>query len=171
MEIISGKEYIQNNSLPEIISINQLCSFLEISRSRYYQLLDEGILLPPIYSLETKRPYYTRQMAQSNIDVKKNNVGINGKICIFYRSRSRIISSPARKHSQKSKKDNVVSSHVEDICEGLISLGIHDVSPSHVGKIIGKCFPGGVENVDEGEILKAVFCQIKVENNEHNQRA
>ena len=165
-------EYIQNNSLPEIISINQLCAFLDISRSRYYQLLDEGILLPPIYSLETKRPYYTRQMAQSNIDVKKNNVGINGKICIFYRSRSRIISSPARKQTtKKEKKENVVASHIEDICEGLISLGIETISPSQVKDVMHKCFPGGTDNVDEGDVLRQVFCAIKAQNNEHNQRA
>ena len=161
-------ENIQTNSLPEIVSINQLCSFLEISRSRYYQLLDEGVLLHPIYSIETKRPYYTKTMAQTNIDVKRNNVGINGKICIFYRSRSRIISSPAKKHSQKSKKENVIPSHIEDICEGLISLGIDNVSSSHIGKIIDKCFPGGVDNVDEGELLRQVFCAIKAQNSGDN---
>ena len=107
-------------------------------------------------------------MAQTNIDVKKNNVGINGKICIFYRSRSRIISSPAKKHSQKNKKENVIPSHIENIVEGLLSLGIEGVSPSQVGKIIGKCFPGGVENIDEGEVLKAVFCQIKAQNSGDN---
>ena len=160
-------ENIQN-TLPEIISINQLCSFLEISRSRYYQLLDECILLPPIYSIETKRPFYTRKMAERNIEVKRNNIGINGAICIFYRSRVRNSSSPAKRNVSKNKKENVVPSHIEDICEGLISLGIDNVSPSHVGVIIDKCFPGGVENVDEGEVLKTVFCQIKAQNSGDN---
>lgn len=70
--------------LPEIVSVNQMYSLLKISRSRYYQLLNKGVFLSPRYS-ETGRPYFTREMARQNIEVVRNNMGVNGKICVFYR--------------------------------------------------------------------------------------
>ena len=41
---------MEEKSIPEIVSINQLCSMMSISRSRYYQILAEGLILPPIFS-------------------------------------------------------------------------------------------------------------------------
>jgi hypothetical protein len=68
------------NNIPPIVTINQLCSLMGISRSRYYQLLSEDIILPPIYSTESKRPYYTKEMAERNLEVKRSNTGVNGKV-------------------------------------------------------------------------------------------
>ena len=87
---------VNNNShIPEILSIAQMARLLNLSRSRLYQLITENIFLPPIYSPENKRPYFTSDIARKNLDVKQNNVGINGKICMFYTSR---ISSPSSKY-------------------------------------------------------------------------
>ena len=68
---------MEEKSIPEIVSINQMCSLMSISRSRYYQILDEGLINPPLYS-DSKRPYFTRELALMNLAVKKNNTGVNG---------------------------------------------------------------------------------------------
>ena len=68
---------MEEKALPEYLSINQLCSLMSISRSRYYQILSEGLILPPVYS-DSKRPYFTRELAIRNLEVKKNNIGVNG---------------------------------------------------------------------------------------------
>ncbi len=153
-----------DNSLPEIVSINQLCSLMGISRSRYYQLLAEGLILPPILT-DSKRPYFTKEMAIKNLEVKKNNIGVNKKICIFYNSnRSSNISAKNNKQNKKKTTNKYV-----DIIDGLSSLGIDEVSNSQVEDALKKCFPDGADNVDEGEILRQVFCVISKQNTTDNQ--
>ena len=158
----------ENNPLPEIISINKLCSMMSISRSRYYQILSEGLILPPIYSPNTKRPYFSRETALRNLEVKKNNIGVNGKICIFYNVRNSPISSGnnnSPKKENKKKPDNKYT----DIIEGLNCLGLNDIKIVQIEEAIKKSFPNGTDNVDEGEVLKAVFCLISAQNSTDKQ--
>ena len=152
--------------IPEIVSINQLCSLMNISRSRYYQILSEGLIVPPIYS-DSKRPYFTREMALRNLAVKKNNVGVNGKICIFYNCNSTHISSPKNNYKKKEHKKKTTDNHT-DIIEGLSCLGIDGVSNSQVDEALKKCFPNGTGNVEDGEILRQVYCLINAQNSADN---
>ena len=157
----------ENNSLPEIISINKLCSMMNISRSRYYQILSEGLILSPTYSPNSKRPYFTREMALRNLEVKKNNIGVNGKICIFYNVRYSPVSSGNNNSPKKENKKKTTDKY-EDIIEGLNCLGIENIKISEIEEAIKKSFPNGTDNVDEGEVLRAVFCVIKEQNTTDN---
>jgi len=156
---------MEEKTIPEFLSINSLCSLMGISRSRYYQLISEGLILPPIQS-DSKRPYFTRELALKNLEVKKNNIGINGKICIFYNCRVSSISS-AKKHGKKDNKKQTTDKY-DDLIIGLNSLGIQNIKPAQVDDAIKKCFPSGTDQVDEGEVLKQVFCLIKAQNSTDN---
>ena len=156
---------MEENSIPEIISINQFCSLMGISRSRYYQILSEGLIHPPVYS-DSNRPYFTRELALKNLAVKKNNIGVNGKICIFYNC-NRASFSSAKNNTAKKEKKTTTTKHT-NLIDGLSSLGIHDITSSQIDNVLKKCFPNGTNNVEEGEILRSVFCQIKAQNSEDN---
>lgn len=158
---------MDNKSIPEIVSINQLCSLMGISRSRYYQILSEGLILPPTHS-DSKRPYFTKEMALRNLEVKKNNVGVNGKICIFYNSHKSLISSRKNISPKKENKKKPIDKYT-DLIEGLSSLGIENINSSQIEKYIKKCFPNGTDNIDDGEVLRQVFCLIKVQNTTDNE--
>ena len=155
------------NSLPAVISLNQFCSLMRISRSRFYQLLNEGIILPPVYSPDSKRPFFTKDIAIKNLEVKRNNIGVNGKICIFYNCRDTPFSCPKTTPVRKVKKKQVGHNH-SDLIEGLSCLGIDNVKPAQVEEALKKCFPNGAENVDDGEVLRAVFCLIREQNSNDN---
>ena len=149
--------------IPEIVSINQLCSLMGISRSRYYQILSEGLIHPPIHT-DSKRPYFTRELALKNLAVKKNNIGINNKICIFYNCKGSSFSPAKNKPVKKAKQNN----KYEDIVVGLNSLGLQDVKSSQVEAVVKKCFPDGTDDIEEGEILKQVYCAISAQNTNDN---
>ena len=155
-------------TLPDILSINQFCSMMRISRSRFYQILNEGLILPPVYSPDSKRPFFTKDIAIKNLEVKKNNIGVNGKICIFYNCRDTSLSSPKNNPVKKVKKKQVDHNH-SDLIEGLSCLGIDNIKPSQVEEALRKCFPDGIDNVGEGEVLRRVFCLIKEQNSTDNQ--
>ena len=160
---------VDNNSIPEILSITQMANLLDLSRSRFYQLTSEGIFLPPIYSTSNKRPYFTAEIAQRNIAVKRHNLGVNGKICLFYSSRN---NSPSFTHKKKSGKNklqnNTTEDKYEDLRQGLGALGLSNISDGQIESALKKSFPQGTENIPEGEILRAVFLSIKRQNSTDN---
>lgn len=161
----------QNTSIPAAVSMTHMSRLLNMSRSRFYQLINEGILLPPIYSLTNKRPFYTDEMAQRNIEVKSNNVGISGQIMIFYSVKNKVVHSVNKVRTTKttSKKETNNSEYV-DLIDGLEALGMTDVKSSQIEKVVAESFPDGTENLDQDEILRAVFRHLRRRNTEHKQR-
>ena len=156
---------MEEKTIPEIVSINQLCHLMGISRSRYYQILSEGLIHPPVYT-DSNRPYFTRELALQNLEVKKNNTGVNGQICIFYNCAPKI-SSAKNNNKKKERKSKTTNKHT-DLIEGLSCLGLDEIKSSQVEDAVNKCFPNGVDQVDEGEILRQVYCQIKAQNSTDN---
>ena len=152
--------------IPQIVSINQLCSLMDISRSRYYQILSEGLIYPPIHT-DPKRPYFTKELALKNLEVKKNNLGVNGKICLFYNCKGPSFPATKNKPTKKENKNTTTDKYI-DLIEGLSSLGLDNIKPSQVEEAVKKCFPNGVDQVDEGEVLKQVYCAIKAQNSSDN---
>ena len=47
-------------------------------------------------------------------------------------------------------------------------MGLENIKASQIEEAIKKCFPDGVDQVDEGEILKQVYCLIKAQNTTDN---
>jgi len=157
--------------IPDFVSIPAMCSLMGISRSRYYQLLTGSFILPPVYSLESKRAYFTREMAERNIAVVRNNCGMNGKICLFYNTSRRTGSSPVKPVKNREQKPKPASDNknsYQDLIEGLTQLGLQDVKPSQVESVIGKLYPEGIQNQDEGEVLKVVYRAIVKQNLQDN---
>ena len=147
------------------MSINQLCSLMSISRARYYQILAEGLLHPPLYS-DSNRPYFTRELALENIAVKKNNIGINGKICIFYNCSPSIL-----RQKITTKRKNIRAKLLTKtliLLKDFLALVLMEFLTLKYEAALKKCFPNGVGNVEEGEILRQVYCLIKEQNSNDN---
>lgn len=162
---------MKDEYIPDVVSINQLCQLMGVSRSRYYQLLTDGFILPPLYYLESKRAYFTRVMAEKNLSVVRNNVGLNGKVCLFYHTRRRTSPmpiKPAKNREQKPKPASENKNPYQDMIDGLACLGLQHVKPSQIEVIVTKLYPEGVQNQDEGEVLKAVYRAIHAQNSKDN---
>lgn len=157
-----------NMNIPEYLNVSTMAKLLNLSRSRLYQLVDQGILLKPVYLSNNKRPVYTREMAVRNIEVKKNNVGINGEIIMFYSARTSTTTKP-KKTAKKSTDQKVVSSDKHaDMIDALESLGLENITASQIDSAITKCFKNGTENISEDDILTEIFRYLNGQNTEHN---
>jgi len=155
-----------NQNIPEVVSINQMTRLLNISRSRLYGLMNEGILLYPVYSL-SKRPFFTREMAERNLEAKKNNRGINGRVVVFYSARSTSVNK-VHKGDHDKKQKPATNKRYEQMIKSLESLGLKDITDPQIGSAIGQCFPDGTQNVDEDEVLTSVFRHLKAQNSRDN---
>lgn len=156
--------------IPEIVSINQLCKLMGISRSRFYQLVNDLFLLPPIYSLDSKRPFFTRKIAEQNMSVIKNNMGLNGKVCLFYHTSRRTGTTASKSPKIKAQKKKTLSenNHHQDLIEGLACLGLTEVKSTQIDSVLKELYPSGIQNIDEGEVLKAVYRVIVKQNSTDN---
>jgi hypothetical protein len=162
-----------DETIPAVVSIGLMCRLLNLSRARFYSLtsaldMSKCFFLPPIYSLESKRPYYSRELAQQNIDFKRNSTGWNQKILLFYSSRVNS-SSPKLKLKKEEQKKSTNEQHSE-LISGLASLGLSDISAAQIDAALSACFPSGWQNIDDAEKLRAVFRHFKQSNFEHKQR-
>jgi len=155
-------------NIPEYISVSAMAKLMEISRSRLYQLIDQGVVLRPVYLLSNRRPIYTKEMALHNLEVKQKNVGIGGQVVMFYSSRSTVASA---KKSPKQPVDKAVpNTKHSDLIEALESLGLADINSNKIDSAIAHCFPDGTENTSEDDIIREVFRYLKRQNSEHKPR-
>ncbi len=160
-----------NMNLPAYINMSTMAKLLNLSRSRLYQLIDQGILLKPVYLSNNKRPAYTKEMAVRNIEVKNSNVGINGEVIMFYSARIKTTTPKPKKTVKKSTVQKIVSSDKHaDMIDALESLGLENITASNIDSAIQKCFPGGAGTISEDDILTEVFRYLKCQNSEHKPR-
>ena len=158
----------ENTYIPEVVGMSQMAKLLQLSRSRLYQLIEHGLLLNPVYLIRNKRPIYTRQMAMRNLEVKKNNVGVNGQIIMFYSPRNIIHSE--KNNVVKVKEKQPANNQYKKLIEELADLGLEDVSATDARAAVSELFPDGTEKVSQDEILTSVFRHIKCRDTEHKPR-
>ena len=158
-------------NIPSVVNTAQMCKLLNLSKARFYSLISTSDLsicffLPPIYGLDNRRPYYSREMAQQNIDFKRNSTGLNNKVLLFYNSRC-LTSSVLKAKPKKPEKQNQqsIDKHSE-LMAGLKSLGLSDTTSAQIDAALSFCFPTGSQNIDDSEKLRAVFRHIKQKNEE-----
>ena len=119
------------DNVPAYVSVSAMAELLQLSRSRLYQLIDQGVLLKPVYLLTNKRPIYTKEMAVRNLQVKHDNVGINGEIVMFYSARPKIKPAKLKRATKQPAEQHVVSSNRHaDLIEALEALGLDNITES-----------------------------------------
>ena len=155
-----------NNS--QIITMRQMASLLGISRSRLYQLISQGVLLPPVHLISNRRPFYTETMSQRNLQVTNNNLGINGQVILFYPSRNlKKPNKPKPEKTAKRKSKNVQDKH-HDLIRDLENLGLDNLASAKVEAAIATLFPETKDQQDYDHLLITIFRHLKQKNSADN---
>jgi hypothetical protein len=156
-------------NIPDMVNMTTMARLLNLSRSRLYQLIEEGILLRPAYLLN-KKPVFTREMVLRNLQVKQSNFGINRQPILFYSVRTKFHKDRSSKARTSQPRQVASPSKYEPLLDELTCLGIEDLTVEQIEKAVSNCYPEGSDNVDPDTLLKTVFCHLKRQNPEHNQR-
>lgn len=138
------------SNLKPVVSIATMADMLNLSRSRFYQLLEAGILPQPIYCTRTKRPLYTEELQQKCLEIKESNIGANGQYILFYVPRDKSV-------SPKKIKTNPV---YQEFSETLGSMGL-DITPKEVEKALSDLYPDGIDGKDHGLVIRDLFRKLK----------
>ena len=94
---------------PEFLTVAAMIARLRMSRTRYYQLVRQGVFLPPVYSVRTRRPLCPWQIVQRNLLVRETNVGVDGNPVLFNNHRATPAganAAPARSNARGTPAKN-----------------------------------------------------------------
>jgi len=139
------------------ISIKDCSALCGLCRQRFMQLVKQGVFPKPLIDRATKRPYFTEEMQAQCLEVRRKNMGINGKVVMFYSRR------PNNMPKAKKPLSKPADRHIE-IVDGLKALGLATVTTSQVGEAVRELFPKGTSGVEPGEVIRAVFVYLHRKN-------
>ncbi len=141
------------------ISVSEMARMVGLSRARFYQLMQVGIFPKPDRQPNTGRPYYSEEKQRLCLEVRQRNVGVNGVTVLFYsrRGEANAGSEPKRPASKASTNNPEIVA----LLDGLKALGHTTATTSQVEVVLRELYPGGISGLDQGEVLRAVFLQLR----------
>ena len=156
----------------EVITVKEMAALLHLSRSRMHMLIKEGVFLPPLHDMQTRRAFYPREIIDLNLDVRRRNCGVNGRPICFYAPRASPI-APSRPAPSRRQTANASSrSRHAELIEGLSALGM-TATESQIDAALAVAFQDRGASADEGLRLRECFRYLRrrpnaVENPAHN---
>ena len=154
-----------NNPEPKraAISIKEMAAQCALSRQRFMQLVKAGVFPAPLYEVASKRPFYPEELQAQCLEVRKRNMGVNGKVVMFYARRPG--TTPL---APKVKKPKSQAPAYADILDGLKALGLVTATTAQVAEAVGQLFPQGTAATDPAEVIRAVFVHLHRKNSGGN---
>ena len=157
-------EIMSVNETTTIVSISEMANMVGLSRARFYQLI--GTTFPwPRYDVASRRPFYDEEGQRVCLEVRRRNCGVDGKPLMFYSRRLATTTAKRRTARPATKKAN--GDNYGPLIEGLKSLGLA-VTAAQVEAAVKGLFPNGVDSMSQGEVLRAVFLQVKRQDSADN---
>jgi len=145
-----------------VVSVAEMARMCGLSRARFYQLQKEQYFPQPLYDVATRRPFFNEEMQKICLEVRKRNCGVNGKPILFYSPRHPLGQQPTP--VKKPKAEPKKKSQYADLIDGLRALGLESVTAAQVESVVKELFPAGIQKLDSGEVVRAVFLRIKRRN-------
>ena len=150
------------DSAKAVVSISEMARMVGLSRARFYQLI--GTAVPwPVYDVATRRPFYDEELQQVCLEVRRRNVGIDGKAILFYSRRTGGAPLPKPKKAKPPKDDR----H-DELLDELKSLGLTTATTAQVAEAVKELYPHGVDGMNHGEVLRTVFLHLRRRNSSDN---
>ena len=148
---------MNNKSLPEkaICSVTDLVKMLGLSRARFYQLQKLGFFPQSLYDTRTRRPFFDIELQKTCLKIRKTGIGFNDQYILFY--------SPRKKYTQNrtaAKRGRQNNPLYEELADALNSMGLN-CSVRQVSDAIQQTYPDGIEELDQGAVLKDLFRFLK----------
>jgi hypothetical protein len=151
--------------LKEVVTCAEMARMCGLSRSRFYGLVQEGIMPEPSRQKDTNRPFYTREQQRQCLLVRKTNCGVNGKAVLFYAQRRSEGMMPARRPTPVRPQRTAARPDpvLVELQHGLAQLGMSEIAEARIKNVLLSAFPDGYRNVSPPQLLMAVFRRLREE--------
>ena len=137
------------------ISVSEMADLCQLSRSRFYDLMESGVFPKPVQHPSSKRPMYDRGLQEKCLEIRKTGIGMNGQPVLFNRKPNRTGQpKPMRKPAQSETPDHT------DLLVALKGLGLTSTARA-VEEALVTLFPNGPAGMDQGDVVRKLFLHLQ----------
>lgn len=153
---------VQNMQPKAAVSVSEMANMVGLGRARFYQLMGSGTFPAPSYDPNTGRPYFSEEQQRACLDVRRRNVGIDGKPALFYARRAKLCSAARRPPRRTESITHPLAHGVHaDLLDAVKALGLASATSAQVETSTDELYPHGTEGIEPSQIVRAVFLKLK----------
>lgn len=141
-------------SVMAAVSVSEMADLCELSRSRWYELVEAGIMPRPVVLLPIKRPVYDRALIEKCLEIKRTGIGLSGTPVVWNRKRK--WAWPTKHKTKPVAKAQRSDPLMEPIFEAVKSLGLTTTLQA-VTDAVAALFPTGIADQDQGDVIRKTF--------------
>ncbi len=163
------------------VSVSDMARLVGLGRSRFHQLIKEGVFPAPCQCPETGRPYYDYVGQLTCLEVRRTHRGINGRTVMFYARqfgrgedmKLKLRPKPLGAQSSSARKKKPTPpppapSKLDILVESLKQLGMSTVTKAEATNAFNACFGEGDQKPSDEAALLAVFRYLSRQNSGGN---
>lgn len=140
--------------LPAAASVSATAELCQLSRSRFYDLMNAGVFPKPVQHPSSNRPIYSRELIEKCLEIRQTGIGFNGEPFVFNR---KLTKNRKPIQGRNSRPDS--TAYVE-LTDSLKSLGLTATTDA-VGQAVAELYPNGMDGHDQGEVIRRVFLHLQ----------
>ena len=145
------------------VSVSEMARMCAMSRSRFHDLIRDGVMPQPIYCVRTRRPFFDLRLQAVCLEVRATNTAVDGRYVMFYRERG-VTRQAARPRRIAERQEAGSMPRHAALLDGLRALGMTDATESGVDAAVRACFPSGAAGEDQGQVLRSVWQHLRRSN-------
>ena len=147
-----------NLPIKAAVSVLEMAELCEISRSRWYELVDAGVFPAPVVLLPIKRPVYDRAMIEKCLQIKQTGIGLGGTPVVFNRKLKKIW--PTKHRTKPPAKEQPTDPLIEAILDAVKALGLTTTAQA-VLEAVAVLYPTGIADQDQGDVIRKTFLYLR----------
>ena len=145
-------------SVKAAVTVSEMADLCEISRSRWYELVDAGVFPAPVVILPIKRPVYDRSLIEKCLQIKQTGIGLSGSPVVFNRKLKKVW--PTKTRAKAPTKQPPTDPMIEPILESVKALGLTTTIQA-VTDAIAVLYPTGIDGLDQGDVIRKTFLYLQ----------
>jgi hypothetical protein len=143
------------SSARSVITVSEMAELCQLSRSRFYDLIEAGVFPKTARHPSSKRPMYGRGLQEKCLEIRQTGIGMNGQPVLFNRKARR--AGPPR---VRRKPPVEPQHHHAELLDALKGLGLVTTVQA-VNEAVAALYPDGLAGLDQGDVLRKVFLHLQ----------
>lgn len=143
---------------PAAISVSQMAELCDISRSRWYELVDAKVFPAPVVLLPIKRPVYDRTLIEKCLQIKESGIGLSGSPVVFNRKLKKVWST--KQKATPPAKRLTSDPLIEPIFDAVKALGLTTTMQA-VTDAVAAIYPTGIADQGQGDVIRKTFLYLQ----------
>lgn len=141
-------------------SVAETARLCGISRSRFYELIEAGVMPMPVYCVRSRRPLFTQELAAQCVEIRESNLALDGRYVVFYERRNPPASTTNPAPASQRRRTPSIDPLAQEMIESLRSMGITE-SETAMAEAIRECCPNGVTEERFEQDLLLIFGDLR----------